>query len=111
MARNTKKEYLLKLLKMEKNGYKFDIANYLHNPSYDHDYPSFRKTIAEDDETMTVNEIMYFKHWNGEGEYTSVTSTYTKAEAVGSWNIAHKVERKVLGTGNRFNLNTLLSYC
>ena len=111
MARNTKKEYLLKLLKTEKNGYKFDIANYLKNPSYDHDYPSFRKVIEEDDEKIVVNDIMYHKHYNGEGDYVSVTNTYYKAESVGGWNIARNVERKILGTGNRFNLNTLLSYC
>lgn len=112
MARNLKKDYIVKLLKTETpNGYKFDIANYLHNPSYDHEYPSFRKVLAEDDETMTVREVMYFKHWNGTGEYLSKVLTFVKAEACGDWNIAKKVATEVLEESNRFNLKTLISYC
>ena len=112
MARNLKKEYIMKLIKTEApNGYKFDLANYLHNPSYDHEYPSFRKTIAEDEKTVTINEIRYFKHYDGTGNYESVTSTFEKAGEVGGWNIARNVKTEVLGTGNRFNLNTLLSFC
>ena len=34
MARNLKPEYINKIRKLEvPNGYKFDIANYLYNPS------------------------------------------------------------------------------
>ena len=34
MSRNVKPEYLRKLLAIDRNGYKFDLANYLHNPEF-----------------------------------------------------------------------------
>ena len=53
MAKNVKPEYLRKLLAIDKNGYKFDIANYLYNPAYGYEYPRFKKKIAEDELTET----------------------------------------------------------
>ena len=112
MSRNLKKDYLMKLIKTEtKNGYKFDLANYLHNPSRDHEYPAFRKVLAEDDSTLTVREVLYFKRYDGTGTYEAHTMTFAKAEDCNGWNIAKNVVREVLAAGNRFNLNTLISFC
>ena len=112
MARNLKKDYLMKLIKTETpNGYKFDFANYVHNPSYEHEYPSFRKVLTEDETSETVREVLYMKHYDGTGTYEAKTMTFDKAEAVGGWNIAKNVVTEVLGDGNRFSLKTLISYC
>lgn len=61
MSRNRKPEYIKKILAIEApNGYKFDIANYLYNPSYNNDYPAFQKKIAETAETETYRRIYFF---------------------------------------------------
>ena len=112
MARNFKKEYLLKLIKtVTPNGYKFDLANYLHNPSYDYEYPSFTKTIYEDESTKIIRDVLYFKCYDGTGYYEAKTKTFNKAEACGDWNIARNVKTERLEDSNRFNLKTLVSYC
>jgi len=112
MARNLKMDYLKKLMgTTTPNGYEFDLANYVHNPSYDHEYPSFRKTLFEDDEALTVREVFYLKHYNGTGEYVAKTMDYKKSEACGGWNVAKNVRTEYLGEGNRFSLKTLVSYC
>ena len=112
MARNLKKDYILKLIKTDtQNGYKFDLANYLYNPSYDYEYPSFTKVISEDEETKTVRDVLYFKHYDGTGEYLSKIKTFRKADEEGGWAIATKVSSEILEVSNRFNLKTLISYC
>lgn len=110
MSRNTNREYLLKLLKTETpNGYRFDIANYLHNPAYGYEYPRFRKKIAETAETVTYRDVLYFKHYDGSGEYQAVT--YEAPNDNEGWHIVKELDKEVLSTSNRFNLKTLLSYC
>ena len=109
MARNTDRAYLLKLLKTETpNNYKFDILNYLHNPAYGYDYPRFRKTLSETEDTVTVREVVYFKHYDGTGEYEAIVIESPKADG---WHVVKELSREVLATGNRFNLKTLLSFC
>ena len=110
MARNLKRDYIKKLINtVTPNGYKFDLANYLYNPSYDHDYPTFRKTIAEDETTTTYEEVGYFKFYDGTGEYER--RTYTMPKEDGDWHVAKSFKKEVLASANRFNLNTLISYC
>lgn len=112
MARNLKKDYLMKLINTNTpNNYSFDLANYIHNPDMDYDYPAFSKVMYEDEETITIRGVYYCKYFDGTGEYIAKTMDYCKAEAVGGWNVAKNVKREVLGAGNRFNLNTLISYC
>ncbi len=109
MARNTNRDYLLKLLKTEtKHGYKFDIANYLHNPAYGYDYPRFRKVIAETADSVTYRDVLYFKFYDGTGEYQAVTYEAPRGEG---WHVVKETEKEVLATGSRFSLKTLLSFC
>ena len=108
MSRNLKPEYIRKLLKLEiPNGYKFDIANYLHNPVWTHDYPAFVKTVEEDAETFTIRSVEYHKHYDGRGEYVEEFNTYSKSEK-GAWQVAKRHKSVTLETANRFNLNRLL---
>ena len=110
MSRNMKPEYIRKLIKLEApNGYKFDIANYLHNPSYSYDHPSFTKRIAEDDTTFTVRRVYFFKNYQGNGEYTEEICTFSKANGETGWKIAKSIEERILEASNRFNLNRLLA--
>lgn len=110
MARNMKKDYILKIMKMEvPNGYKFDIANYLHNPSYSYDYPSFRKVIAEDEETLTVRRVYYFKHYDGKGEY--IEEFFKEIKNGDSWQFVKEHKENILEKSNRFNINKLITFC
>lgn len=111
MARNLKKDYIMKLVKMEvPNGYKFDLANYLHNPSYGYDYPSFIKMIDEDENTITMRRVRYFKYYNGTGEYQEEIYILDKADK-GTWQIVKKSSVKVLESSNRFNVKKLIAFC
>lgn len=77
MSRNLKPEYINKIRAIKApNGYKFDIANYLYNPSYDNEYPAFVKMISETEDTQTFRRVYYFKYSNGTGEY--IAETYTR---------------------------------
>ena len=108
MARNLKPDYINRIRKTPvPAGYKFDIANYLYNPSYDCDYPAFLAVIAEDENTQTVRRIQYFKHYDGSGEYQEVIFSRPKTPG---WAVTHQRSEKVLGTGSRFSLKTLISY-
>lgn len=109
MARNLKPDYVRKLIKTEvPNGYKFDLANYLHNPSYDYDYPSFIRVVSEDEGSETIRRVKYFKHYDGRGEY--IEEIYTRPKKEG-WHIAKNMQGKVLESSNRFNIKKLISYC
>ena len=111
MARNRKPEYMKKLLKATTpNGYRFDIANYLHNPSLDHEYPSFIKQIAEDEEKTTFRSVHYFKCWNGSGYYVEQVFDRMKADK-DAWVIVKNLRETKLEDSNRFNLTKLLSFC
>ena len=66
--RNLKRDYIKKILTIKApNGYKFDLANYIGNPAYDYDYPSFYKVIAETDTEITKRRVYYMKYYNGGG--------------------------------------------
>lgn len=109
MARNVKPEYIRRLLAtVAPNGYKFDVANYLHNPSFAHEYPSFVKLLAESDERKTFRRVYYFKHYDGNGEYCA--ETYSLDKRGEGWQIARDVKTEILEPSNRFNLKRLLTY-
>lgn len=108
MARNTKPEYIKKLLKLEApKGYKFDVANYLYNPAYGYDYPAFIKIIDEDETTETIRRVYYFKYYGGTGEYKE--EIYKRDKSKEGWQVITNRQEKTLEESNRFNLNKLLS--
>ena len=108
MARNTKPEYIKKLLRLEApKGYKFDVSNYLYNPAHGYDYPAFIKTIAEDETTKTVRRVYYFKYYDGTGEYRE--EIYTRAKSGEDWQVIPNSYDNTLEESTRFNLNKLLS--
>ena len=110
MSRNLKVAYIRKLAETEApNGYKFDIENYIYNPSYSYDYPSFKTIIAEDETTETIRRVYYFKHYDGTGEY--LAETYKLMKNGGKWQVAKETHTETLENSNRFNLNKLLSFC
>ena len=112
MARNVKPEYLRKLLAIDRNGYKFDIANYLHNPAFGYEYPSFKKIIAEDELTVTFRRVFYFKYYGGDGAYKAETFTASKSKMDKSgWTICQNCHEITLEESKRFNLNKLLTFC
>lgn len=111
MARNTKPEYLKKLLAIDRNGYKFDIANYLHNPAFGYEYPSFKKAIAEDETTITYRRVFYFKWYGGGGAYQAATFTVGKEKRENPWVICRNTHEITLEESTRFNLNKLLTFC
>ena len=83
MSRNRTLAYINRFRKMEApNGYKFDIANYLYNPSMDNEYPAFH--IAE---------------------------TFTREKNGDAWQVVTNRTQKVLERSNRYNVKKLLSFC
>jgi len=112
MSRNVKPEYLRKLLAIDRNGYKFDIANYLHNPAFGYEYPSFKKIIAEDELTVTYRRVFYFKYYGGDGAYKAETYTVNKPKnGESEWVICRNTQEVTLEESKRFNLNKLLTFC
>lgn len=110
MARNKKPEYINKLRKIEApNGFKFDIANYLYNPSLCHDYPHFIKIIAEDDDTEKIKSVFYEKYYDGTGAYK--VQTYHRKKDGSNWQVVTHVTNTLLEASNRFSISKLLSFC
>lgn len=110
MARNRTAAYINKIRAIEApNGYKFDIANYLYNPAYGYDYPSFTKVIEETEETETIRRVYYFKYWDGTGEYKA--EIYRREKDGENWQIVRGLTKEVLEQSNRFNINKLLTFC
>lgn len=108
--RNRKPEYIKKMINTEApNGYKFDLANYLYNPSFDYDYPSFLKMIEQTETTETYKRIYYFKYYDGEGEY--LEEIFTRIKDGDAWQVVKNRTEKSLEKSNRFNLKKLLSFC
>ena len=110
MARNLKKDYIAKLIKMEtKNGYKFDLANYVANPHLSYEYPTFYKVIDSDDEKETIRRVYYMKYYGGTGEYRE--EIYKRRHDGGEWYTAMDVKEKTLEESSRFNIKKLISFC
>ncbi len=111
MSRNRKPEYINRIRKIEApNGYKFDIANYLYNPSYDNDYPAFIKMIEETETTQTFRRVYYFKYYNGDGEYIAEEFTMQSAEYP-HWQVVSNRKETILEKAKRYNVNKLLTFC
>lgn len=109
--RNLKREYIKKILAIKApNGYKFDLVNYVGNPAYDYDYPSFYKVISETETEITKRRVYYMKYYNGGGEYCAETYTLDKS-GENEWRIARNVKTETLEEANRFNINKLLTFC
>lgn len=110
MARNLKPEYIKKIMGLEApNGYRFDIENYLYNPAYGNEYPSFMKIIQETDTTITIRRVYYFKHYNGTGEY--IAETFTRRKDGDKWQIVKDHSEVVLEASSRYNVKKLLTFC
>ena len=116
MAKNLSASYIKKLLALSKeptkNGYKCDVVNYIYNPC--DEYPSFKKTIYEDDERAVMREIRYCRLCNGTGIYEAVESHRTKKpeDKESTWVIWREGKRETLEDGvKRFSLDRLMSYC
>jgi len=108
MAKNLKKANLLKLSKITtENGFKIDLGNYIYNPSYDHDYPSFTKLEKEDDNRKYYTRFKYFKYHNGEGMYFKETYSTKKNNDGNSWSITTDIKEIELKDSKRFSLKTL----
>jgi len=109
MARNHKPENLKKLSQIQtKNNFKIDLANYLYNASYNHDYPSLIKITNETETEKQYTRIYYFKHYNGTGEYILETYTHQKTNDGNPWQISKKQKEIKLEDNNRFNLKHLI---
>lgn len=113
MSRNLKKEYLKKLIGIVTlNGYKCDIANYISNPDYSHEYPNFVKLVSDVDGIKTYRAVRYFKYFGGGGDYEEEFYDISDADAkAGGWAICHNVRTNKLEASPRFSLNKLLSFC
>lgn len=110
MARNLKTDYIMKILKTNvPNGYKFDLVNYLHNPAFSYEYPSFRKVIGETEDTLTIRRVFYFKYYNGSGEYKE--EIFTEKKNGDAWQVVNKIKESVLEKSNRYNIKKLLTFC
>ena len=110
MSRNLKPEYINKIRAIEApNGYKFDIANYLYNPSFDNEYPAFIKMISETEDTQTFRRVYYFKYYNGTGEY--IEEVFTRKKNGEAWQVVSCRTEKLLEASNRYNVKKLLTFC
>ena len=109
-GKNRDPKYIKKLLGLSRNGYKFDLANYLYNPAFGYEYPRFKKIIAEDDLTATYRDVYYFKYFGGTGAYMSEEYTVSKS-GEGTVRICQNRHETTLEESNRFSLNKLLEFC
>ena len=108
MTRNLKKSNLKKLSEIiTSNNFKIDIANYIYNPSHDHEYPSFRKLITEDEDQKHFITLKYFKHYSGNGEYIKESYTSKKNKDGNSWSITTNNKSIKLEESIRFSLKRL----
>lgn len=108
MARNLKNENLKKLSEIKtSNGFKIDLANYVYNPSYAHEYPTLVKVTGQTSTERFYTRIYYFKYHNGTGKYF-VERYSSKIDSSNSWSISENRKETELETNNRFNLKHLI---
>ena len=107
MSRNLKPENLKKLsLIKTSNGFKVDLANYMYNPSFSHEYPNLIKLTRQTETEKFYANIKYFKYHNGTGEYI-LEIYYHVIDNNSSWSIAHDTKQTELETSNRFSVKRL----
>lgn len=110
MARNLKPAYINKIRKLEApNGYRFDIENYLCNPSIDSNYPAFMKVIEETETEEIIRRVYYFKYCDGSGEYKE--EIFTRKKDGGEWQVVKHRTEKTLEVASRYNVKRLLQFC
>jgi len=109
MARNLKKENLKKLSQIQTaNNFKIDLANYIYNPSHDHEYPSLIKLTNETETEKQYTRFYYFKYCNGIGKYFTETYSATKNNDGNIWSITKEHKETELKESNRFSLKELI---
>ena len=107
MARNLKRDYLLKLRAIEtKNGYRIHLNQYIYGFAHGDEYPKLYKVINETPETKTISSVYYFKYYNGTGKYFH--QVYEVPNNNDSVNIVNVIEEHEIEANNRFNLNKLI---
>jgi len=108
MARNLKPANLKKLSQIKtSNSFKIDLANYMYNPSYDHEYPNLIQCTHETSTERFYTSIKYFKRHNGTGYYSTETYSH-KIDPSNSWSIANSLKETELEESNRFSMKRLL---
>jgi len=107
MARNLKKENLKKLsLIKTSNDFKVDLGNYMYNPSYAHEYPSFIKLTGETETEKHYTRVYYFKYHSGAGKY--FVETYISPKNNDGWSISKDSKETELEDNNRFSMKHLI---
>jgi len=108
MARNLKPANLKKLSQIQTtNGFKIDLANYMYNPSYNHEYPNLIKLTSETTTERFYTTVKYFKRYNGTGYYSMETYSH-KIDDSNSWSIANSIKETELEESNRFSMKHLI---
>jgi len=108
MARNLKPANLKKLSQIKtQNGFKVDLANYMYNPSYDHEYPNLIKMTHKTESERFYTNVKYFKRYNGIGYYSVETYSHV-IDLSSTWSIANKVKETELEESNRFSMKHLI---
>lgn len=109
MAKNLKKENLKKLSQVTTtNGFKIDLANYIYNPSSEHDYPSLVKLTGETETEKQYIKVYYFKYYNGTGKYFIETHTAPVSKDDNAWVITRNHKETELEENKRFSLKHLV---
>lgn len=97
------------------NGYTFDEFRFRFGLSHGDEYPSFIKTVSEDDEKTTYKRVYFFRFWDKTSAIFS--TTYSMMKNGEKWQVVnanpnYKEEKLAdFPKGTRFNVNMLLSYC
>ena len=108
MAKNLKPTNLKKLSQIKTtNGFRIDLANYMYNPSYDHEYPNLIQCTHETSTERFYTTVKYFKRYNGTGYYSMETYSH-KIDDSNSWSIANSLKETELEDANRFSMKHLI---
>jgi len=108
MARNLKPANLKKLSQIiTSNGFKIDLANYMYNPSFSHEYPNLIQKTSETTTERFYTTVKYFKRYNGTGYYSIETYSH-KIDDSNSWSIANSMKETELEESNRFSMKHLI---
>ena len=97
------------------NGYKFDVSNFLYNPSFGNEYPAFYKAIQEDGDRVKYRRVYYFKHYDKTASIC--VETFYRVKNGDQWQIVNRngayTEETVecIPDGVRFNPKMLFKYC
>lgn len=104
MSRNLKKEYLNKLIKINVNGYKVDMENFIYNPSLTYEYPHLIKIISETETEYHYKSIGYMKYYDGSGEYLIREYNVPKGDG---WHVTTNNTKRSIEKSKRFSLKRL----